>query len=65
MDEVLTGLGSLLGRLIGRNFDCGLDCDISDLGWTEFLLLIAIFITVFVVTRKAINYFKNNDSKNT
>ena len=61
MDEVFTGLGSLLGRLVGRNVDCGLDCDISELGWAEYLLLVVIFVTAFIITKKAINHFKSSD----
>jgi len=61
MDEILSAIARLLGRIIGRNIDCGLDCDVSQLGWAEYLLLIVIFVAVFIVTRKAINYFKNNE----
>ena len=65
MDEVLSALGRLIGRLIGRNVDCGIDCDASELGWAECLLLLVVFATAFVITRKAINYFKRNDNNQT
>ena len=65
MDEILSAISRLLGRLIGRNTDCGLDCDIFQLGWAEYLLLLVFFVFVFVATRKVINHFKKNNTPNT
>jgi hypothetical protein len=65
MDNILTSLGSMIGRIIGRNSDCGLDCDISELGWPEYLLLIVIFTVFIFITKKIIRYFKHNGNKST
>lgn len=62
MDEILYAMAKL-GHFIGRNIDCGLDCDISQLRWAEYLLHLVFFVIVFVTTRRAINYFKKNDNQ--
>lgn len=54
-DDILAPIGRMIGRLIGRTSDCGLDCDVSDLGLAEYLLLLVVFILVFVMAIKIKN----------
>ena len=54
-DDILAPISRMIGRLIGRTSDCGLDCDVSDLGIAEYLLLLIVFILVFVMARKIKN----------
>ena len=55
--------GFLLGKILGNNAECGFGCDISDLGWAEYLILLIIFIVFFIATRKVISYIKNRNAK--
>lgn len=55
IDELLELLISI-ARVFRKGF-CGWDCDVSDLGWVDYVLLLVFFFVVFLLTRKAINYF--------
>ena len=59
LDEILSAIARLLGRVIGRNLECGVNCSLSELGWAEYLLLAVIFFAAFIGTRKTIHYFKH------
>jgi len=49
MDNILIYVSSFLGELLSKDIDCNLNCDIENLGLTEYTLLIALFITTFLV----------------
>jgi len=52
VDDILSPFGRIIGRVIGRTSNCGLDCDVSELGIAEYLILFVVFVLVFVVARK-------------
>lgn len=54
MDGILAAIGKITGRIIGGSSDCGLDCDMSDFGAAEYLILAATFLVVFVLVRALI-----------
>ena len=58
MTIFLTSLGGFsLGKLLGKN--CGLDCEFSDFGFIEYLILILVFIFAFLVGKKLVKYVRN------
>ena len=58
MGIFLTSLSSFsLSKLLGKN--CGLNCDISDFGFIEYLILFLIFVFAFFLTSKLIKYIKS------
>ena len=57
MEIFLASLTSFsISKLLGKN--CGLDCDISDFGLIEYIILLLIFTLAFYLTRKLIKYLK-------
>ena len=52
VDDILAPFGRIIGRIIGRMSDYGLDCDASDFGIAEYLILFVVFILVFIMARK-------------
>jgi len=48
-----------LGKLLGEN--CGLDCEFSDFGLIEYLLLFGVFILAYLLGRKIVKLLKNNN----
>ena len=58
MDDVLSAIASTLNRLIGRNADCGFDCDVSQFSWVENPLLLVIFILAFIDDKRATDFLK-------
>jgi len=55
IDELLELLISIV-RVFRKGF-CGWECNVSELGWVDYVLLIVFFFIVFFLTRKIINYF--------
>lgn len=63
MDNVLSALARLFGRILGRNIECGLDCETSGLGWPEYILLAIILGIAYFLTRKIINHYRSDEHK--
>jgi len=59
MDDFLYFIGRIFTKLFSRISDCGWDCDITELGWIEYILLFSIFILTFALTRKVLT--RNKD----
>lgn len=51
-DHILAPVGRVMGRMIGRTSDCGIDCDVSEFDIAEYLILAIVFILVFLAARK-------------
>ena len=51
-DHVLAPFGRIIGRIIGRTSDCGIDCEVSEFGIAEYLILAIILILAFPTARK-------------
>ena len=55
---LLTSLSAFsLSKLLGKN--CGLDCDFSDFGFIENLLLLCVFVIAYLLGSKLYKYIKN------